>query len=375
MTQPRSTLTMGVEEEFYLVDDSGELVHEAAGTIDDADEEAGRDAEVDLKGELLRSQVESGTAVCRDHGALLADLTDLRARLGEAAGHRGARLLSSGTVVNEPTDPQRIAAGRRYRRIARHIGRFVVDAATCGCHVHVGVDSREIAIQVSNQLRPWLPALLALSANSPFHHGVDTGYASARHLLWGRWPTSGPPPYLESEEHYERIVRGLLESGAALDRGMIYWDIRPSEHQPTVEIRVADAHGTEAESTLFGVLVRTLVAEALDRIDHGVPAERVPHEVLRANLWRAARDGLEGTCADPVTGEHRPVHDILAGLAPRCVGGPGEVEFVAAMLDTLRDAGGGAARQRATFGRRGCLRDVVDMLVEQTAGTSTIKPP
>jgi glutamate---cysteine ligase / carboxylate-amine ligase len=363
MTEPYPTLTMGVEEEFYLVDDAGQLVQEAAGTVDDADEQTG---DVDLKPELLRSQVESGSGVCRDHTALLADLTDLRERLSAAASHRGARLMSAGTVINEPADPHRVAAGRRYRRIAGHVGPFVVDAATCGCHVHVGVESREIAVAVSNHLRPWLPALLALSANSPFHHGADTGYASARYLLWGRWPTSGPPPYLASEEHYARIVDGLLSSKAALDRGMIYWDVRPSEHQPTVEIRVADAAGTAAESTLFGVLVRTLVAEALDRVDHDVPAEPVPHEVLRANLWRAARDGLEGDCADPVTGEHRPVHDILADLAPRCAGGEDEVTFAKHMLATLRRTGGGAARQRAAFRRRGCLSDVVELLVSQT---------
>jgi carboxylate-amine ligase len=352
---------MGVEEEFYLVDESGELVQEAAGTVDDADR---GDDEADLKGELLRSQVESGSEVHREHTKLLADLTDLRARLSEGAGRHGARLLAAGSVINLPADPQRVAAGRRYRHIARHIGRFVVDGATCGCHVHVGVDSRAGAIDVSNQLRPWLPVLLALSANSPFHRGEDTGYASARHLLWGRWPTSGPPPHLSSEDDYERIMLGLLASGAALDRRMIYWDIRPSEHQPTVEIRVHDTAATAQEAVLFAVLVRTLVAEALNGAIS--PAEPLRHEVLRANLWRAARDGLAGRCADPVTGEHRPAHDILAELAQRCAGGPAEVRFATRMLDTLREVGGGAARQRAVFRRRGSLRDVVDMLVEQT---------
>jgi carboxylate-amine ligase len=365
MTQPRSALTMGVEEEFYLVDAAGELVPEAAGTVGDADDD------VDLKPELLRSQVESGSGVRRDHASLLADLADLRARLSDGARTHGARLLASGTVINQPGDPQKVALGRRYRRIAEHVGRFVVDATTCGCHVHIGVDSREIAVQVSNHLRPWLPALLALSANSPIHYGTDTGYASARYLLWGRWPTAGPPPYLESEDHYEQIIRGLLDAGAALDRKMLYWDIRPSEHQPTIEIRVADATGTVAEATVVAVLVRTLVAEALERIDRGVRAERLPHEVLRANLWRAARDGLEGRCADPVTGELRPVHDILGELVPRCAGGRSEMDFVTAALEVLRRTGGGAARQRAVLQRRGLLNDVVEMLVDQTHNADT----
>jgi carboxylate-amine ligase len=335
--------------------------------VDDAEEvAAGEDDNPDLKPELMRSQVESGSDVFREYLGLLDNLTDLRGRLSDAARNHGARLMSSGTVINEPADPQRVAAGRRYDRVARHVGRFVFEGVTCGCHVHVGVDSRELAVQVSNHVRPWLPVLLALSANSPIHYGVDTGYASARYLLWGRWPSSGPPPYLESEEHYEQIVRGLLDSGALLDRRMIYWDIRPSEHQPTVEIRVSDACGTAAEAALTGVLVRTLVAEALERLDRGERAERLPHEVLRAQLWRAARDGLEGVCADPASGEVRPAHDILAGLVPRCVGGAAEVEFAGEVLGELRRTGGGAARQRATLARRGRYGDVVDMLVDQT---------
>ncbi|MFL6145014.1 MAG: glutamate--cysteine ligase [Labedaea sp.] len=380
MSDQPCTLTMGVEEEFFLVDDQGELVQDAAGTIatvdDQAQDESDQDSTggdgVDVKAELLRAQVESGSEICHDHRELLANLTELRARLIDGANERGARLLACGTILAEPRDPQRVTAGPRYRRIVGHVGRFVVDGSTCGCHVHVGVDDRDTAIKVSNQLRPWLPVLLALSANSPFHRGSDTGYASSRHLLWGRWPTSGPPPYLESVDHYERIVRGLLGSSAALDRGMIYWDIRPSEHQPTIEIRVHDTAATAAEATLIGVLVRALVADALDRIDRGVPAEQVPHEVLRGQLWRAARDGLEGQCADPGTGELRPAHDILAELVPLCPGGRDEQDFVAETLAELRRTGGGAARQRAAYRRRESWADVISMLIEQTQATTAV---
>ncbi|HEU5471283.1 MAG TPA: glutamate--cysteine ligase [Actinophytocola sp.] len=367
-------MTVGVEEEFFLTGNSGELVHVAEGTIATADEAnaEGEGDAIDVKAELLRAQVESGSEICRDHRELRANLTDLRARLAEAAREQGARLLACGTILTDSTDPHRITVGRRFHRIVDHVGDFVVDGTTCGCHVHIGVDSPDIAMRVSNHLRPWLPVLLALSANSPFYRGADTGYASSRYLLWGRWPTSGPPPYLESVEHYERIVRGLLTSTAALDRGMIYWDIRPCEHQPTVEIRVHDTAATATEATLIGVLVRTLVAGALERIDHRVPAEKLPHEVLRANLWLAARDGLEGQCADPVTGELRPVHDILAELAARCPGGRAETDFAASTLAELRRTGGGAARQRAAYRRRHRWEDVVTMLVAQTHDTSPV---
>jgi glutamate---cysteine ligase / carboxylate-amine ligase len=373
--QPAAALTMGVEEEFFLADASGDLVYEAADTIATADDQAQAEVardEIDVKPELLRAQVESGSDVCRDHAALRANLSELRARLADAAREQGAHLVACGAILNDSPDAHRVTAGRRYRRIVDHVGAFVIDGTTCGCHVHIGVDGPDIAIQVSNHLRPWLPVLLALSANSPFYRGTDTGYASSRYLLWGRWPTSGPPPYLESLEHYERIMQGLLTSTAALDRRMLYWDIRPSEHQRTVEVRVQDTAATVTEATLIGVLVRTLVADALERIDHGVPAEKLPHEVLRANLWLAARDGLEGNCADPVTGELRPAHDILAELAARCPGGRAELDFATSTLAELRRTGGGAARQRSAFRRRARWDDVVATLIEQTYDRSAV---
>ena len=129
---------------------------------------------------------------------------------------------------------------------------------------------------------------------------------------------------------------------------------------------MCDAVGTPAEATLIAVLVRTLVTKSLDQIERGRAAPPLPHEVLRANLWRAARDGLGGRCADPETGKLRPAFDILDELVPRCAGGQSEVDFAAGVLDTLRRTGGGADRQRTAFARRGRLSDVVDLLVEQT---------
>lgn len=357
-------LTVGVEEEFFLVDQKGMLAQEAAETLADSDR-----VDADLKPELLLCQVESASDVCRSADELLASLRELRRRLGEGARAHDARLLATSTTVLKENDQSTIGPGARYQRMAVQLGSLVYSGATCGCHVHVGIDDRETALQVSNHLRPWLPVLLALSANSPFNNGHNTGYACSRYLLWGRWPTAGPPPYLESVDHFESIVAGLLRTGAALDRKMIYWDVRASEHQPTLELRVCDVAGTVEEAALYGVLVRALVGSMLEQLADGHKAERLSHEVLRAGMWRAARDGLEGRCPDPATGEVRPVHEILRRLVERL--GPmlretAELSFVDGMLDRLRAEGGGATRQRMVFDRRGRLEDVVDMLAEQT---------
>ncbi|HET9142730.1 glutamate--cysteine ligase [Actinophytocola sp.] len=355
-----ANLTVGVEEEFFLVDRDGFLAQEAPETLAEADRDG-----ADLQSELLRCQIEAATEPRTDAAGLVADLRELRNRLAGAAAARNVRLLPTSTAVRTEPDRPIIAPDARYRRMARHLGGLVFTGLTCGCHVHVGIEDRATALRVSNHLRPWLPTLLALSGNSPFDGSGLTGYASARNLLWARWPTAGPPPYLESVDHYESIMTAMLNTEAMLDRKMVYWDIRPSEHQPTLEVRVCDTAGTAEEAALYGVLVRCLVAAALDE---DRPAPRLPHEVLRAGLWRAARDGLSGRCPDPVTGELRPVPEILRDLRDRSASGlkeSGELDFVDELLDWLGKHGGGADRQRAAFDQRHRLTDVVDMVADQ----------
>lgn len=354
--------TLGVEEEFLLVDGEGRLAQEAPETLSAA--EAGEDT--DLKGELLRCQVESATSVHDDVDAVRADLTDLRSLLVDAARDRELRLIASGTVVHGQPDDSKIGPDTRYHRMVRRYGRMVYGGLTCGCHVHVGIADREQAIRVINRLRPWLPLLLAVSANSPFHEGRDTGYASSRYLLWSRWPTAGPPPPLESVEHYERVVRGMLATGAAMDRKMVYWDVRPSEHQDTVEFRVHDVCGTVEEAALLSVLARTLVDDAVERIGRGEPeGDPIPQEVLRGYLWQASRDGFEGECLDPAERAVRPVADIVGELVRRM---PDEDRaFAEDVLGMLRTDGGGARRQRRVHDRREDYNDVVDFLATQTA--------
>jgi carboxylate-amine ligase len=174
---------------------------------------------------------------------------------------------------------------------------------------------------------------------------------------------------LESVDHYESIVEGMLHVEAALDRKMIYWDARISEQHPTLEVRVCDIAGTVEEAALYGVLVRALVGVALDWLASGRQAPRLPHDVLRAGLWRAARDGLAGRCPDPETGQLRPVHEILAHLRELIepeLRRTGELPFVDKMLEWLRVWGGGANRQRAAYERAGRLTDVVDFIAAQT---------
>jgi glutamate---cysteine ligase / carboxylate-amine ligase len=346
---------MGVEEEFLLVRADGRLSRYGPEVAD-----ATTDAHGDLEAELKRCQVEAVSGICRTPEEVLGQLTDLRGELAEVAGQRDLRLLPSGCPIVPETEPQEITPKPRYLRMAEWFGATVRSVATCGCHVHVGIPDRETGVAVSNQLRPWLPVLLTLTANSPFD-GADTGYASWRYQEWSRWPSSGPPPLFAGLDEYESIVDSMLRCGALMDRAMIYWDIRLSERHPTLEFRISDVAVTPEHATLFATLVRGLVAHALDVT---TPPPVLSQTVLRANLWRASREGLSGSTLHPVTGELVPVQsqvDDLVDLLRPVLGA--DLDFVKAGLAELRERGTGAARQRAAYQRRRELTDVVDAMV------------
>jgi carboxylate-amine ligase len=342
---------MGVEEEFLLVDADGQLSRHGPEIAAGGGE--------GLEAELKQCQVEAVTGVCRTPDEVLTELTGLRGELAEAASKRGLRLLPSGCPILPETTPQEITPKPRYLAMADWFGATARSVATCGCHVHVSIPDRETGVRVSNQVRQWLPVLLTITANSPFD-GLDTGYASWRYQSWSRWPSAGPPPPFASLDEYEACVDSMLRCGALMDRGMIYWDIRLSDRHPTLEFRISDVAVTPAHATLLATLVRGLVAHALDTT---TPPPQLPEAVLRANLWRASREGLSGSALHPLTSELTPVQSQLDDLVEllRPVLGA-DLEFVKAGVADVREHGTGAARQRAAYQRRSELIDVVDAL-------------
>ncbi|MCI2423136.1 glutamate-cysteine ligase family protein [Saccharopolyspora sp. K220] len=216
-------------------------------------------------------------------------------------------------------------------------------------------------------LRPHLPVLLALTANSPFCRGFDTGHASWRTIVWSRLPSAGPPPVHQNPASYHRTVDLLLSSGAALDRGMFYWSARPAPQLSTLEIRVADAAAMTEEALLLALLVRALATTALQDVAEDRPAPGVPDERLRLALWRAAHDGLEGQGLD-ITGELVPARVLLEKLmkaALPALDTSGDAPLATNILDRLLRHGSGAHRQRLAHARRGDIRDVIALLTEQ----------
>lgn len=357
------TPTLGVEEEFLLCDPRTGRPSLRSSEVGAAGHVLG----VSLQRELSRCQVETSTSI----GAHIRDLRDQlresRAATAAAAAGSGCQLLAVGTAFYDPP-PGSITPTSRYQRMAGQYGALA-SGVTCGCHVHVGVEDRERAVQIINHLRPWLPTLLALTANSPISAGVDTGYASWRHILFGRWPSSGPPPYFESARHYEDVVGTMLETGVILDPHMVYWDVRLSDHLPTVEIRISDVPATVEETMTLATLVHALVVMATKAIISGESAPSVDQDLLRAACWRAARDGLDGKALDV-----RSVHLVTASQVVRrlvhhvapALTALGELDAVAASVDRIFACGNGAIVQRRELARRGRVSDVIDLCARRT---------
>lgn len=357
---------MGVEEEYFLVDPrTREVVPYGDEVAAKAAEELG-----DLVSrELGRYQVETKTPPCGTFGELHGELRRLRTVVAAAAESLGARAAAVGTVPFGAPVPMPVTDDPRCAKQLRDYRGLVDEHVICAAHVHVGVPDRDRAVLVGNHLRPWLPHLIALSANSPFFCGRDTGYASWRHTMWQRWPVSGPPPYFSSYDAYEQLLTALTDSGTLPDRRTLFWDIRPSSRYPTVEVRVADVPVTAEESALLALLVRALTVTALRAVERGDPGPELSAELLRAACWRAARDGLRGKRMDPRTGRLSPADGLVPSLLHHI--GPaleetGDRETVVALLRRLAACGTGADRQRAVHARRGSLLDVVDALVTRS---------
>lgn len=364
----RAPLTVGVEEEFLLVDYRTRRVAPRAQQVLAA--AAGRLP--GLQPEITQFQVETATPVCTTMAEVRENLLASREKLATIARMHGLRLAAVGTPVLGRAAPPPLTDNARYRQMADEFGAVTDGLSICGCHVHVGIPGPEEGIRASNYLRPWLPVLLALSANSPFWEGRDTGYASWRYLVWARWPTAGPPPVFESPEQYEHALRSLLQVGAAMDRAMAYWDIRLSQQHPTIELRVCDVAGTVDEAVLIAAMARAMVATALQDTR---PPLAMPHHLLKAASWRAARDGLGGSCVNPVTGHTLPTPVLVRQLISRvrpALEDAGDLDLVLDLLESLVAKGCGAARQRRAFARNGKFTDVVDLLTAQTAGADDL---
>jgi glutamate---cysteine ligase / carboxylate-amine ligase len=352
--------SVGVEEELLLVEpETGQpkavaetALRAMAGTRAHGDE---------LSSELQQQQLETNTRPCHELAALGRELCRCRALAAEAAARAGARVVALGTSP-VPVVPQ-LVRHSRYLEMARAFGLTAHEQLTCGCHVHVEISSAEEGVAALDRIRPWLAVLLALSANSPFWQGRDSGYASFRYQAWGRWPSSGPTDAFGTAEVYQRTVDQMLHTGTLLDTGMVYFDARLSEHNPTVEIRIADVCLYADDAVLIAALARALVETEIRRwrAGEGVPHERI--EMLRLATWRASRSGLDDVLINPLTSAPEPaatVLDTLLAHVRNALDEAGDTSTVTELLAAVLARGNGAAFQRNAYHEGSGLPSMID---------------
>jgi carboxylate-amine ligase len=362
-------LTLGVEEELHVVDlRTRELVPRAPEILGQLDA-------ANYSAELHRSVVETNTPVAGTLDELRDGIVALRRRAIGVAESLGLGLVASGTVPLVDLESLPVTPTSRYRRMLDDYQLLVREQLICGAQVHVGIPDRDEAVSVAQRVMPALPVLLALSASSPYWMGEDSGYASTRSLIWMRWPTAGDSGVVASAEDHDALVADLIASGTITDPKMVYFDVRPSAHLPTVELRVTDSSPDADTVVLLAGLFRGLVLRARQDYRAGQPITMTRPPLHRAAMWRAARSGLEGDLLDL---PRSPVPIPAAVAVERLVGDLrpqleelGDWEQVFDLSVQQLSRGSSAARQRRAMERRGRISDVVDLVVADTRGGAT----
>lgn len=357
--------TLGVEEEYHLVDAQTVELADAPEVVPEAQRLLGADAQ----GEISTSQLEVATPVCTTLSQVRAHLVRLRRGAVEAAQAHGCRVLACATHPTARWGQQRLTAADRYERVHERYRLLALQQLITGQHVHVSVPHPELLIGALDRLRCDLPVLLALSASSPFWEGVDSGYASYRTVWFSRFPVTGAQQVLRTRETYDRLVEDLVVAGVIDDARGLYWDARPSTLYPTIEIRVADTCPRVDDAVLQAGLARSLVRVAAAEAMREVPLVDPRPELMKAARWRAARHGLEGELVDLRTMTRVPATELVRSLLARLrddLEETGDWAEVSALAEQALARGTSSAQQRRTAAASG-LAAVTRELVDQTA--------
>jgi glutamate---cysteine ligase / carboxylate-amine ligase len=349
--------TVGIEEEFQLVSaESYELVPRF-------DEVAAAAADERVRQELMTSVLEAATGVHERVADAVDEVGGIRARLRDAAAEHGALIAAAGTHPFSRWEHQEITDSPRYQGVVDELRWVAEQVAIFGLHVHVGMPSSDAAIAVANAFRTHVPELLALSANSPFWQGRDTGLASTRSKIFETMPRSGLPPAFKSFAEFEELVRHGRHAGLFDDYTFLWWDVRPHPNLGTVELRMFDAQTRLESVAALAALAQSLAATFAEDAS---PVE--PRTLIAENKWRAARYGLAAELVDLARDSVRPAREALAELVAWCrpaaerLGCGAELDQVSRVCER----GEGATEQRRIQDEAGSLLAVAQWLARTT---------
>lgn len=367
-------LTIGVEEEYLLVcpETRAAVKNPPKGFMTLCREKIG----ARVTPEFLRCQIEIATGICDTVAEARAEIADLRGTIAQIAIDHDMRLMAASTHPFTPWKTQKATEGDRYEQLDADMQGAIRRMMICGMHVHIGLDNPEHRIDVQNQMRYFLPHMLALTTSSPFWEGRLMGMKSYRLSVFDGMPRTGVPEPIDSFGEYERLINAIIKAGAIEDSSKIWWDIRPSAKFPTLEMRICDICTRLDDAMTVVAIYQSLTRRILRLKETNMKWRVYPAFLIEENRWMAQRHGVTGRLIDFGSGNTVPFADLLEEL----------IEWIAedaqalGCLDEVNHArdivrrGSSACRQLAIYNREGtegarkrdALRTVVDHLVAET---------
>lgn len=357
--------TLGVEEEYQVIDP---ITRELASHEQKIVEVADRILEGQIKAEMHQAVVEVGSVICKDIVEVRQQVTQLRKTISEVAQDLGFRIAAAGTHPFSEWEKQLITVHPRYDEIVQELQDAARSNLIFGLHVHVGIADREMAIHIYNSVRYFLPHIYALSTNSPFWEGRNTGFKSFRTKVFDKFPRTGIPDYFTDAGEYERYIDLLVKTKCIDNAKKIWWDVRVHPFYPTIEFRICDVPLTANETIAIAALIQALVAKLYLLRRSNLNFMIYKRALINENKWRASRYGLDGKMIDFGKSCEVETKNLILELLDFVddvvdeLGSRQEINFIYEILKN----GTGADRQLAVFDKTKSLTAVVDYIAEQT---------
>jgi glutamate---cysteine ligase / carboxylate-amine ligase len=365
MSVRNHVFTLGIEEEFQIIDPE---TRELRSHIQEILADGKILLKERVKAEMHQSVVELGTEVCIDAACARKQVIQLRSNLAAIAARDGLKIASAGTHPFSNWMDQLITADERYATIVNDMQQIARINLIFGLHVHVGIPDREEAIDVMNQARYFLPHLYAISVNSPFWLGQNTGLKAYRQMIFERFPRTGIPDPFESLSEYEDYLKLLVSTNCIDNAKKIWWDIRLHPFFDTLEFRICDAQSRVDDTIALAALMQAIVVKLHKLRRQNVTFRMYPRRLIDENRWRASRYGLDGKLIDfgrkCEMDERELLHEMLEFIAAEVEELGSQVEI--AHIEKIMHEGTGADRQLAVWDRTHDLKAVVDHIIEET---------
>lgn len=359
--------TLGIEEEFQMVErETGQLSSQIRSILPRAIPVLGDH----VKAEVQQSTIELVSGVLPDVAAARLQMRQMRSNLAQLLAEHGLALISAGTHPGALWKEQKTTESERYALLEEEFQDASRSILVYGLHIHVGVEDPELAMVLMNQVRSWLPHLLALSANSPFWAGRMTGIKSYRSVVWRRIFRSGIPEVFLSRNDFDRYVQRLVQASHIENGRMIWWDIRPHSLYPTLEFRICDMPATLDDTIALAALCQALIAKLVWLHQRHLSMQVLPRYFIEEHKWHASRYGLDARVFDFVQGRRLTMRESLSELLDLVddvlddLGSRREILYLRTLLSSPH--GTGADRQLRVYQRNESISEVVAYLMQQT---------